>query len=443
MTQSHRNAAPGRRLLVTGVALSRETRPLSLRVCDGVVVEIGPGLSPGVDEHCIDAGGGRLSPTLADNHLHIGAWLRAKRSLPFPDGGLDEWCCRRIAERGPGSSGWTVLFGLDHHHDPKEQLDRLDRNVEHAVLVVHRTGHAAFANQAGRERLASLRYELSRIGSVWREALGLDEHAEAFWLRSLRSTLLSQGVADVHDATPYPAAMADRVAWISRVLWPVRTHFMGLPADPLKQATHLKFLDPFDAALRDRNGLRNRPLAIHAVEPDEIDAACCVLDGQGRIEHAALCPEALVEKIARIGCSVCANPGFFVDRPHAIAPLIERGEAQLYQPLSGFIKAGIRLIFGSDAPVGDPGPWSAITGAQQRGRCGLNFPGAGLSFDDALRCATLAPGLVDSEALAWIGRPADFAILPRAGEACASTVTLTVIGGDVAFEASDLRTAKS
>lgn len=420
-------------ILVRNVTLAREQQVTDLRVRGGKIVELAPTLAATPEERVVQGQRGRLVPALADDHLHIGAWLRSMRSRPFPPSGLSPDACRLIERDGPGAAGWSVLFGIDHQHDAGHELELLDRHVTHPVLLVHRTGHGAFANRLGQAWLMRAGLQTSQVGACWRACLGpVTPTEEAALLGRLRDSLLAAGVADIRDATPCPASMADRAARIAQALWPVRVSFMGLPGDPLAQATHLKL---FELAVPDH---ADRPLAVHAVEPYEIHWACQVVGAAGRIEHASICPEPLVEMVAATGCTVCANPGFFVDRPAALVPMLESGEAEFFQPLAELRDAGVRLSFGSDAPVGRPGPWSAIRGAQRRGQGAMRFPGAGLSFDDALRCAVGLPDLVDAPARDWLGQSADFAVLfhhPDAFEYDAP-VGATVIAGRLAFDIS-------
>lgn len=420
-------------LLIRDLVLPREPQRIDVRVRDGAIVEVASALAAAPNERVVEGMGRRLIPALADDHLHIGAWLRAMRSQPFPQAGLDAEECGRIDRGGPGATGWSVLFGIDHQHDVERQIAMLDWHVQHPILLIHRTGHGAFANRLGRTVLAETGCSITDVGACWRIGLGpADDAEEAALLGRMRDGLLAAGVAKIRDATPYRANMAERVAHLARAVWPVRVSFMGHPDDPLGEATHLKLFDLSAPANADL------PLAVHAVEPHEIHWACKVVDVRGRIEHAAICPESLVEAVAATGCTVCANPGFLVDRCASLAPIIATGDAQFFHPVAELLQAGVKVTFGSDAPVGTPGPWSAIRGAQRRGQGEVRFPGGGLAFDEALRCAATVPALVDASALSWVSHRADFALLNIGAAAVESTtpVSATVVDGRLVFDAN-------
>ncbi len=212
----------------------------------------------------------------------------------------------------------------------------------------------------------------------------------------------------VRNATPLTAASQERVAWLRAALAPVHVDFMGAARDPLPHATHIKYFEPEAVSCK-----LTRPSAFHAVEPDQIVAACTQAGREDRIEHASVCPEAVIERVAQAGCMVCANPGFVLERADALVEMAEGAEAAFYQPLWQLLQAGIPVSFGSDAPVGSPGRWHSIAGAVSRNGATRNFPGRGLSLTQALRCASTRRDLVQAGSDSWLGTQADFILLEQ------------------------------
>lgn len=138
-----------------------------VRVRDGVVVEIAPGLpAAGVEEI---AGEGRwLIPGLWDHHVHLSSWVLSKSRLEL-DGttGPDE-ALQRIAAALPGSgrtlitrghriSAWDRLPNL-------AELDAVTGDV--AVVCIAGDGHHAWCNSAG---LAALQVPTREDGLVYED----------------------------------------------------------------------------------------------------------------------------------------------------------------------------------------------------------------------------------------------------------------------------------
>lgn len=95
--------------------------------------------------------------------------------------------------------------------------------------------------------------------------------------------------------------------------------------------------------------------------------------GEGRVraltvraEHAEMADHKVIEKLARHGVVVSAQPGFDAawggpDGMYARRLGIERAEGM--NPFAAYGAAGVVLAFGSDSPVTSLGPWEAVRAA--------------------------------------------------------------------------------
>ena len=110
----------------TGSPARRE----DVRIADGVITEIGPGLTVGPDEQELDAGGATVAPGFIDSHTHFDPTLFWDPSCdPMPQHGVT-----------------TVLIGncsLSLAPLRPEQRDGLERGV------LLRRGHAAVGVRRG------------------------------------------------------------------------------------------------------------------------------------------------------------------------------------------------------------------------------------------------------------------------------------------------------
>jgi predicted amidohydrolase YtcJ len=325
--------------------------------------------------------------------LHIEAWLRAQCSVEVAEGLVSRPMLAAALRDRLRQSEWLVLFGLDHGQRPGDCLAVIETEKDTPIVVMHRTGHAAVLNAAGARRLG-----LGTGGRVvyeprglWSRILGtVEEPVRRRLLRRLRTTLLSQGVVSVVDATPYRRKDEDRIGWITDALRPVRVAVMGDPRDPVPGYRYLKVVDPRTLpGLFERDPrLRDAPLAVHAIEADEILStldACPA--GELRVEHAAICPPAVAARLAERGATVCANPGFLIDRYPAFAGLRASGEAEFLHPVASLLAAGCRVVFGSDAPVSRPGVACSVAAAVDRGSSRLPMAGAAVPLTVALDIA--------------------------------------------------------
>ena len=356
----------------------------------------------------LDGAGGVVLPGLRDDHIHLGAWLRSQRSVQIPPDEPIGDLGSKLRQAGPTRAGWFVAFGLDHHHSVDDTSRALEALPGPSILV-HRTGRGAMVNSAGRCALGiNGSAPLIQLRGLWRRVLGrAGRDWEAARLDALRRDLLGQGVIALRDATPYPVGAESRVAFLREHLAPIRLDCMGQPEQPVLGASHRKVLNP-EQATAIGPGL---PLAVHAVDADQIVAGVEMTRSQGgRLEHAAVCPPPIAGLVASSGVAVCANPGFLATRVQALAPILETGEAEFFQPIAGLMALGVTMSFGSDAPVSPPGVAAILTGACRRGHDEAPFPGRPITGREAVRALGVIPW---PSRRTWIGSPADLVVMPR------------------------------
>ncbi len=233
--------------------------------------------------------------------------------------------------------------------------------------------------------------------------------------RALRE-LLSLGVTSIHEATATGAiAQWDRLQAMRQAgRLPVRVHKMVGPGDldelrardlffgagdPALSVGAVKIMlnETGDPVLPRRDELRELVYAAHragyqvafhcagergveaaadAVEqalarslaeaPDIAAFGLRLHDHRHRIEHCGVCPPALAERLRAAGLIVVTQPGFVAangDRYLAQAPPDQR--PWLYA-VGGLRRAGLRVAFGSDAPVAPLDPFASMGAAVTR-----------------------------------------------------------------------------
>lgn len=219
---------------------------------------------------------------------------------------------------------------------------------------------------------------------------------------------------------------------------------MGDPRAPVRGARHIKIRDIF--------ALSDEPLAplvpaVHAIEPHETIAALSLLaGGEGRVEHAALCPPDVVDAIATSRATVCANPGFLLERAAALASHHWSGLDEVLHPIEELVAHGVSTTIGSDAPVGRPGVLGALRAMRLRGSAEVPFRGAPLGATEATRLAVVAPDLVDSNPEQWVGRPANLSLWSERwfeSPSLSQPVAATILGGVVTWRAPSSEEARA
>ena len=117
------------------------------------------------------------------------------------------------------------------------------------------------------------------------------------------------------------------------------------------------------------------PAAIHAVERESIISAAESIRSANtstgtvlrhRIEHCSEGTPDVIELVARCSAWVVTQPGFVRHSGDRYLKTVESSMRPHLYPVGALARAGVRLAFGSDAPVADPNPMPAICAAVTR-----------------------------------------------------------------------------
>ncbi|MFI5061989.1 MAG: amidohydrolase family protein, partial [Actinomycetales bacterium] len=148
----------------------------------------------------------------------------------------------------------------------------------------------------------------------------------------------------------------------------------------------------------------------------------------GRIEHAQLLTDEDVQRFAALGVIASVQPEHAMD-DRDVADALWAGRTRLAFPLAALHRAGVRLAFGSDAPVAPLDPWIAMAAAVGRTRDGREpwHPEQAIARRVAL-ASSVRSGVA-------VGEPADLVVLERDPFGCSlmelrnMPVTATMLGG--------------
>jgi predicted amidohydrolase YtcJ len=472
-------------VLIAGAEIEG-TAPLDVRVAGDTIVEIGAGLEPVGGETVLDAAGGALIPGLHDHHLHLFALAKAASSVRCgppevcsPDGLARALATTSGTQRAPDD--W--IRGVGYHESVAGELDRarLDALVpDRPVRIQQRSGALWVLNSCAIGRLGldggadAPGVERDAAGRATGRLFGLDA-----WLRerlrdpipSLRDVgrrMARYGVTGLTDATVHNgrAELEAFVAAAERGELPQHLLVMGARELPISRCASVERgalkLVLSERELPDLDALRSwielahaegRAVAVHCVTRVELVLAASALAAAGarpgdRIEHAAVAPPDVVRLLAALPVTVVTQPHFIRERGDAYAVDVdERDRPWLYRG-RGFLRAGLRLGAGTDAPFGDPDPWLAMRAAcERRTASGLVLgPDERLTPERALALFSTrphAPGELPRRIEA--GARADLCLLDRPWsharlELSSELVAATVAGGALIWVRETTRT---
>ena len=441
----------------------------------------------------IDCGGGTVTPGFIDAHVHLLALARSLSCVDLSPGRVDSigtLCAavRAAANTSPAGTwirghGYDEFYLRERRHPTRRDLD--ESVPEHPVRLRHRTRHASVLNSAALRYLSGTAPGLLRAPGVERDPVSGEVTGVVYDLdaalslllpkpepREVRAglarasdLLLAAGVTAVDDASPNTGAEEVRLVHEAmeerlvhqrvRCLWGMESH--GFPDDASITAVKLTLSEDgstaahFSRALMaaHRHGLQ---VAVHAVEGPAIAVAVAAFEAalgrwprshRHRLEHCALCPPPLADRIAKLGLTVVAQPGFLHragDRYLAEVPASE--QTWLY-PLRSLFARGVPLAGSSDVPIGPVAPLVGVAAAVGRrtasGR--LVNPQEAVPLDLALhlygRGAAYATGADPTRGYVAKGLAADLAVfrenlsrvpVERLGE---TSVSLMVVDGEL------------
>jgi len=402
--------------------------------------------------------------------------------------------------------GYDEFYLAEKRHPTRRDLDKAV-GWRNPVRLDHRTGHASVLNSRALELLSISRYTpdpvdglierdeasgeptgvLFEMGDYLRRATELhrDEEGLLEGIKMANNLLLAGGITSVQDASPgndlhrwqtfrklkeegYLTPRVTMMAGVSRLQTLLDQGITpgsgdeGLRLGAVKVMLGLSTgsLQPHQEELRGlvmsahEGGFQ---IAIHAVEEEAVAAAVDAVlyaqatlprsDPRHRIEHCSECPPRVLEKLKASRALVVTQPSFIYHNGEKYLSLTEEESAlpHLY-PVGSFVRAGIPLAAGSDAPVTYPDPllsiYSAVT-RRVRG-AGLFSPSQAVTVQAALEMHTINSAHASFEegkkGSISVGKLADLALLeidPTAVEpegVKEIKPMMTMVGGKVAWQ---------
>ena len=442
-------------------------------------------------DRVLELGGCHLLPGLWDEHVHFTQWALTRRRLDvsaatsaaqaaamvrqriaaegrpvdgvlvgygFRDGlWADEPSARLLDEAGAGVA--VVLVSADLHcvwlstaaaeqfaadvdamgllrEDPAFQVNRRLATVPDAVLDDWAADAAEAAAARGVVGIVDL--EMDWNADVWvrRVACGIDglrvetgiytEHLERAIAAGLSSGTPIEGGHGMVVAGPFKIIIDGSLN--------TRTAYCF---DSYPGGTHgLLTVQPEDLlALMRRAAAAGITSAVHAIG-DRANAlaldAFAALGRPGRIEHAQLIAAADFSRIAELGVLASVQPAHLTaDRD--VADRHWPGRTGAAFALRSMLESGVRLAFGSDAPVSPLDPWLAIAAAVSRTDDERPPWHPEQQIDIAAALGASARGRSTVE----VGQPADLVAIELDPYTCSGArlrsmpVALTLVGGAV------------
>ncbi|MBI1197025.1 MAG: amidohydrolase family protein [Phenylobacterium sp.] len=445
---------------------------LDVRIEGGRVAAIGPRLAGRGAE--LDGRGGALIPGLIDHHIHILATAARADSVALETArGLADVAARigAAAARRPAGA-WIRAVGYHEGAEPLLDAMALDRMApRHPLRVQHRSGSLWILNS--RALGAVLRGEPAPAcvergddgrptGRIWRGDAWLGERLGRTPppLAPLGARLAAYGVTGLTDTSANTDAEAAAILAAAHANGDLPQRLMlmsggdlepppGVRLGPVKVLLDEARLPDLDALVARIAEARDwgRGVAMHCATATELAFALAAFEAAGarpgdRIEHGSVIAPEAVPQIARLGLTVVTQPGFVAERGDRYLAEVPVGDHDNLYRLASLKRAGVRLAASSDAPYGEPDPWTAMRAAVSRRTASGAAVGEG---------ETLAPAAALSLYLGGFARPggrrrrvavgarADLCLLsvPRA-EALrmldTELVAATLVDGRVVFE---------
>ena len=462
---------------------------------------------PGV--RFVDCGGGTLTPGFHDAHIHMMAYAAAALAVDCRPPGISSIASlkRAIAERAARTpeGEWIRAFGYEEsalserRHPTRRDLDAAA--PRHPVRLNHRSGHACVLNSLAMERVG-IGMSFPELGDATidreldtAEPSGLMFEMEDYLdrkipplpdsdmeraLRQASESLLGYGVTSVQDAThtnspdrwDFFAGLRDSMNAAPRMtLMPGYARLRdfterGLAfgrGDSRLRVGHAKIMATASSGRQSPDEYELRrivaecaelgfPVAVHAVEASVTLSAARALSNhpapgyRHRIEHCSECPPEALDAVARSSADVVTQPGFVYESGDRYLREVDEAMRPYLYRMRSLAERGVRLAFGSDAPVVEPNPMRGIYAAVTRRTESGRVLGAGerVSLTDALRAYTLgaaqAAGLEREVGTLAPGKLADMTLFQ---EDLASLEperlpdirpAMTVLGGKIVFE---------
>lgn len=402
-------------------------RVADVRIVDGVVTEVGVGLTG--DEPVLDAAGGWVIPGLWDAHVHAEQWIRSTTWVDLSGtAGPEEVVARIAAALDQRPDDGRVVVGFGYRSGPWERVGtvaELDAvSGGRPVVCIAGDAHNGWLNSAALDLMGLPAREGPLVENEWFPVFGrldslpgtepTDAEVDAALARlssrglvglvdlefsgSSRTWLgrVARGVRSLRVRTGvYPGdldAIVER-GWRSgealpggeglitmgplkiigdgsmgtRTAWCCEPYAGVRPDDEHPCGAPNQSVDQMEALLR-RAHAAGLEVAVHAIGDRANQAALdafAATGARGSVEHAQLLRREDVARFAELGVRASVQPHHLVADRDAAGQVWPDRTDRLYLTRS-LLEAGAELVLGSDAPVSPPDPWLAIAVAVHR-----------------------------------------------------------------------------
>ncbi len=402
---------------------------VDVAIARGRITAVAPRLQPAGDQAVIDGEGRWALPGLWDAHVHLGQWSlgRSRVDVSSADSAPAAAALMAAALGRPGVSDLVVGAGYRSPTWPEPPtVDALDRATgQRPVVLISGDCHNGWLNsaalarfglapragvlleaewfavladvvaaelaQAGPRSYAAAQQEAARRGVVgvidYEFEPGFRRWPERYAATGLLRVQTSVYPDDLDEAIASGVRSGDVLAGRDGV--PMLT--MGslkIISDGSLNTRTARCVEPYPNAdgLAEAHGVQNYDLdaltqllaqarahgltaAVHAIGDAAVSTALDAFEATGAtgsLEHAQLMATADVSRLARLGLTASVQPAHLLD-DRAVTHQLWPDRADRCFPFASLAAAGVRLAFGSDAPVAPLDPWLAIAAAVHRG----------------------------------------------------------------------------
>lgn len=370
-----------------------------LRVDHGIVTAVGR-LSPRPGETVVDARGGALLPGLHDHHIHFLSFAASLASLNCSPAAApnNEALAQLLRQHSPGSE-W--LRGTGYHESMAGDIDChwLDQHcANRPVRIQHRSGRLWIFNSMGLAILTDSLYRSKNPPALPADSLksgrfyDADQALASLLGRQLppisqaSKQLAAYGITGFSDMTPSndrdTLTLFHQLKSQQLLLQDIRIarrsaiETAGSTSDtfgPVKIHLHENRLPALQDLVEriQSSHAAGAAVAIHCVTEVELLFSLAALEEAGsidgdRIEHAAVTPEHVIDRMQALNLTVVTQPGFIAEKGDTYLRDVETVDHDSLYRCGTFLKANIALAGSSDAPFGSADPWAAMHAAVTR-----------------------------------------------------------------------------
>lgn len=342
-------------------------------------------------------------PGFHDSHLHLRAAAAARLSVDLSAArSIPELLATLRRSAADFEGRWIRGWGWDESVLEERRAPTLAEvdsvTGSHPCALHHRTGKVVVLNSSATRILAGPEGESTAIGEPIRAddpllrtmPRQLEQSLESA-LADLSRDLAAAGVTSVTDATATNTweDVAGLDVWMRRGVVRQRINALlavdqvsapsrsggGMPIQGAVRVLGAKVAarsDDIAERVRHARGY-GWPVAVHATEPDELDAALTAIGecgppawGRDRIEHLGLPLPGHLELIRALGIAVTTNPAFVTERGSKYREQLSAVEQDWLYPVRSVLAQGIPLAAASDRPVTGAGPLGTMAAAVHR-----------------------------------------------------------------------------